>query len=92
MIHIPTKCFSPRAAYRLVLAGRLLQARGWKIRTKPGESYPQAVLALVEALPVNVRDQLKSEIDFLESLGTDGAPSDVIRQRWIRNFKNGTEK
>jgi hypothetical protein len=65
-----------------------LQLRGHKIRAGPGESYPQAVLATIQALSDEVRKRLESEVDFLESLGTDGAPSAVIRQRWQIIFTN----
>ena len=71
-----------RAAFRLVLAGRLLRMRRHKIETQPGETYPMAVLRVITAMPADARDSLRGEIDFLESLGADGAPSDVIRERW----------
>ncbi len=71
-----------RAAFRLVLAGRLLRMRRHKIETQPGETYPMAVLRVITAMPVDARDSLRGEIDFLESLGADGAPSETIRERW----------
>lgn len=84
--------FSPRGAFRLVLAGRLLQLRGTRIRAEPGESYPHAVLTIIQSLPNEVQGRLKSEVDFLESLGVYGAPSDVIRRRWEGILGNETEK
>ena len=73
---------SPRAAFRLVLAGRVLRLRGHVIKCKRGEPYPLAVLRVLLAMPDDVREVLRSEVDFLESLGADGAPSAVIRERW----------
>lgn len=73
---------NPRAAFRLVLAGRILRLRGHVIECKRGEPYPLAVLRVVLALPDDAREVLRSEVDFLESLGADGAPSEVIRERW----------
>ncbi len=73
---------SPRAAFRLVLAGRILRRRGHRIACAPGEAYPLAVLRVLRELPKEVRASLRGEIDFLESLGPDGAPSDSIRERW----------
>ena len=74
---------SPRAAFRLVLAGRVLRLRGHVIKCKRGEPYPLAVLRVLLALPDDVREVLSAEVDFLESLGADGAPSAVIRERWV---------
>ena len=77
---------NPRAAFRLVLAGRILRRRGHVIECKRGEPYPLAVLRVVLALPDDVREVLRSEVDFLESLGADGAPSPVIRERWAERL------
>jgi hypothetical protein len=74
--------FSPRAAYRLVLAGCLLQRRGTKVKAAAGETYPAAVLRAIESLPEVARESLRSEVDFLESLGSYGGPTDAIRKRW----------
>ncbi|OIQ91298.1 hypothetical protein GALL_267650 [mine drainage metagenome] len=71
-----------RAAFRLVLAGRLLRMRCHKIETQPGETYPMAVLRVITAMSADARNSLRGEIDFLESLGADGAPSETIRKRW----------
>lgn len=73
---------NPRAAFRLVLAGRILRLRGHAITCAPGEPYPLAVLRVLLSLPDGVREVLRVEVDFLESLGADGAPSAVIRERW----------
>lgn len=73
-----------RAAFRLVLAGRILRRRGHRIACAPGEAYPLAVLRALLALPDDVREVLRAEVDFLESLGADGAPSPMIRERWGR--------
>ena len=73
---------SHRAAFRLVLAGRLLRMRRHKIETQPGETYPMAVLRVITTMSADARDSLRGEIDFLESLGADGAPSETIRERW----------
>ena len=77
---------NPRAAFRLVLAGRILRLRGHVIACRRGEEYPLAVLRVVLALPADVREALKVEVDFLESLGADGAPSPVIRERWAERL------
>lgn len=79
---------SPRAAFRLVLAGRILRLRGHVIACRRGEEYPLAVLRVVLALPADVREALKAEVDFLESLGADGAPSPVIRERWAKRLSD----
>ena len=73
-----------RAAYRLTLAGLLLQKRGTRITVHPGERYPTAVLRVIHGLPEQARASLRGEVDFLESLGPEGAPSKTIRQRWSR--------
>lgn len=73
---------SRRAAYRLVLAGRLLQKSRTRIAVQPGERYPVAVLRVIQGLPEHAHATLRSAVDFLESLGPEGAPSDTIRQRW----------
>ena len=77
-----------RAAFRLVLAGRILRLRGHVIACRRGEEYPLAVLRVVLALPADVREALKAEVDFLESLGADGAPSPVIRERWAKRLSD----
>lgn len=77
---------SPRAAFRLVLAGRILRLRGHIIQCKSGEAYPVAVLRVLLALPDDLREVLRAEVDFLESLGADGAPSAVIRERWAERL------
>ncbi len=86
---------SPRlsrsAAYRLVLAGRILRLRGQRITCAPGEAYPLAVLRVVLALPADVREVLKAEIDFLESLGPHAAPSATIRERWAERFRDSAD-
>lgn len=82
---------SPRAAYRLVLAGRILRLQGHRIACAPGEAYPLAVLRVVLALPAGVRDVLRAEVDFLESLGADGAPSATIRERWAERLPSGEQ-
>lgn len=76
------RAMSPRAAYRLVLAGRILRLRGHVIACASGEAYPRGVLRVLLALPADVREVLKAEVDFLESLGPHAAPSEVIRERW----------
>jgi hypothetical protein len=73
---------SPRAAFRLVLAGRILRLRGHVINCKRGDPYPVAVLRVLLALPDDMREALRSEVDFLESLGPHAAPSETIRERW----------
>jgi len=80
---------SPRAAFRLVLAGRILRLRGHRIACAPGEAYPLAVLRVLLALPDDTRELLRAEVDFLESLGPDGAPSATIRERWADRFPSG---
>jgi hypothetical protein len=80
-----------RAAFRLVLAGRILRLRGHRIACAPGEAYPLAVLRAVLALPADVREGLKAEIDFLESLGADGALTDTIRERWAERLPSGEQ-
>lgn len=77
---------NPRAAYRLVLAGRILRLQGHRIACAPGEAYPLAVLRVVLALPADAREVLKAEVDFLESLGPHAAPSATIRERWAERF------
>ena len=77
---------NPRGAFRLVVAGRILRLRGHVIECKRGEPYPLAVLRVLLALPDEVREVLRSEVDFLESLGADGAPSVVIRERWAERL------
>ncbi len=77
---------SPRAAYRLVLAGRILRLRGHVIECQAGEPYPLAVLRVLLELPADARDVLRAEVDFLESLGPDGAPSAKIRERWAKKL------
>jgi hypothetical protein len=72
----------PRAAYRLVLAGRLLQKSRTRIAVQPGERYPMAVLRVIQGLPDHARATLRSAVDFLESLGPECAPSATLRQRW----------
>jgi hypothetical protein len=82
---------SPRAAFRLVLAGCLLRRRGHRIACAPGEAYPLAVLRVLLALPDDVREVLRAEVDFLESLGADGAPSATIRERWAERLPSGEQ-
>ena len=82
---------NPRAAFRLVLAGRILRLRGHRIACAPGEAYPLAVLRVVLALPADVREVLRVEVDFLESLGADGAPSATIRERWAEPLPSGEQ-
>ena len=77
---------NPRAAFRLVLAGRILRLRGHRIACAPGEAYPLAVLRVLLALPDDVREVLRSEVDFLESLGPHAAPSATIRERWAERL------
>jgi hypothetical protein len=77
---------SPRAAYRLVLAGRILRLQGHRIACAPGEAYPLAVLRVLLALPDDVREVLRAEVDFLESLGPHAAPSETIRERWAERL------
>lgn len=64
---------SDRAAARLKIAGRLLQAdpkthggRGLKIVTAPGETYPQAVLREIKALPADDQATLQGQVDWVE--------------------------
>jgi hypothetical protein len=63
---------SDRAASRLVAAGRLLQAPpavgGWgqSIRRQEGESYPQAVLRSISALPPVDQARLRGLVDWVE--------------------------
>lgn len=73
---------SPRAAFRLVLAGRILRLQGHRIVCASGEPYPLCVLRTVLALPAGMREVLRAEVEFLESLGPYAAPSEVIRERW----------
>jgi len=77
---------SPRAAFRLVLAGRILRLRGHTIKCRPREPYPLAVLRVLLALPDDAREVLRSEVDFLEGLGPHAAPSEVIRERWAERL------
>ena len=77
---------NPRAAYRLVLAGRILRLQGHRIACAPGEAYPLGVLRAVLALPADLRGVLRAEVDFLESLGPHAAPSEVIRERWAERL------
>ncbi|MDE2324613.1 MAG: hypothetical protein KGL51_08090 [Betaproteobacteria bacterium] len=77
---------NPRAAFRLVLAGRILRLRGHVIECKRGESYTLAVLRVLLALPDDMREVLRSEVDFLESLGPHAAPSTTIRERWAERL------
>ncbi|MDE2268573.1 MAG: hypothetical protein KGL33_06115 [Betaproteobacteria bacterium] len=77
---------TPRAAYRLVLAGRILRLQGHRIACASGEAYPLAVLRVVLALPADLREVMKAEVDFLESLGPHAAPSEVIRERWAERL------
>lgn len=81
------QAMNPRAAFRLVLAGRILRLRGHAITCAPGEPYPLAVLRVLLSLPDDVREVLRVEVDFLESLGADGAPSSVIRERWADRLR-----
>ena len=73
--------FSDRAAARLKIAGRLLQAdpkalggRGLKIVTAPGESYPQAVLREIQALPPDEQAALQSQVDWVEDYDRHPSP------------------
>ncbi len=77
---------SDRAAFRLVLAGRCLRLQGHTIEAMPGEPYPLAVLRTIRQLPPETQARLREQVDFLESLGPDGAPGDVIRRRWTDRF------
>lgn len=77
-----------RAAFRLVLAGRILRLRGHAIECRRGEAYQLAVLRVLLALPDGVREGLRSEVDFLESLGPYGAPSETIRDRWVGHLSD----
>jgi hypothetical protein len=77
---------NPRAAFRLVLAGRILRLRGHVIECRRGEQYPLVVLRALLDLPDDVREVLRSEVDFLEGLGPDAAPSEVIRERWAERL------
>jgi hypothetical protein len=77
---------TPRAAYRLVLAGRILRLQGHHIICGSGEPYPLCVLRVVLALPADTREVLKAEVDFLESLGPHAAPSATIRERWAERL------
>lgn len=74
--------FSDRAAARLKIAGRLLQAdpkalggRGLKIVTAPGESYPEAVLRAIKALPADDQATLQSHVDWVEDYDRHGSPA-----------------
>ena len=82
---------SPRAAYRLVLAGRILRLRGHRIACMHGEPYPLAVLRVVLALPADTREVLRSEVDFLEGLGPWAAPSSTLRERWAERLPEPSE-
>ena len=77
---------NPRAAFRLVLAGRILRLQGHRIVCAPGEAYPLAVLRVLLALPDDMREVLRAEVDFLESLGPHAAPSETIRERWAERL------
>ena len=77
---------NPRAAFRLGLAGRILRLRGHAIECRRGEAYPLAVLRVLLALPDDVREVLRNEVDFLESLGPHAAPSATIRERWAERL------
>ncbi len=74
--------FSDRAAARLKIAGRLLQAdpkalggQGLKIVTAPGESYPQAVLRTIQALPADEQTRLQSHVDWVEDYDRQSTPA-----------------
>lgn len=65
-----------RAAQRLVIAGRLLQAKSngfhRPIVKRDGETYPQAVLrVLQDDLPADERCQVKDLVDWLEDFETN---------------------
>ncbi len=77
---------SPRAAFRLCLAGRILRLQGHRIDCAHGERYPLAVLRVVLALPDDARTVLQAEVDFLEGLGPHAAPSQVLRERWAERL------
>lgn len=53
----------------VLLAGALLQRRGVKIRRGEGETYPRAVLRVLEGLEEDVLAALRIEVGFL--VGTD---------------------
>ena len=74
--------FGPRAAFRLALAGHLLQRRGVRIQCAPGERYPDAVLRVIGEVPQVERETLRSAVNFLEELGPELAPSPGIRKRF----------
>lgn len=61
-----------RAAQRLVIAGRLLQAKGnsfhRQVAKRVGETYPQAVLrVLQEDLADAERQEVKTLVDWIEN-------------------------
>lgn len=64
---------SDRAAARLVIAGRLLQASpregGWglRIQRRDGESYPLAVMREISALAEGDQARLRGLVDWVES-------------------------
>lgn len=74
-----------RGARRLVLAGGLLQSKEQteghertKIQAGPGETYPNAVLRAVGAMPEGHRARLKELVDWVEeyvsaSAGTEAS-------------------
>lgn len=73
---------SDRAAARLKIAGKLLQAdpkthggRGLKIVTAPGESYPEAVLREIKALPTEDQATLQGHVDWVEDYDRHGTPA-----------------
>jgi hypothetical protein len=60
---------TPRAILALLLAGALLQKRGYRIAVESGEAYPMAVRRMVQSMPPEQREKLRGEVTFL--LDTD---------------------
>ena len=58
----------------LLAAGRLLQSKQWfsgrkTIEREPGESYPQAVLQVIQTLPTDERNKLRELVSWVRDYG-----------------------
>ena len=76
----------PRTAFGLVCQGHFLQKEGHKINAVAGESYPQAVLRIINSLPEEKRALAMAGAFFSSHLGVEDAPTDQIRARWSGRF------
>jgi hypothetical protein len=58
---------SDRAANRLIIAGAMLQKSGVKITKENGQTYPQAVLNVLDKMPEAQKKELSGLVDWVEA-------------------------